>query len=175
MDYDHFYRQVMLDSRTGQIAVDDTPLEFLVKKVVLDLPRQAHSWAQREGLTLYSDLLVDSIMVSEKQLEYSGELVQQPILHMAAPAQFSVYRLTDSVQSQSQRIRLEAVVSKEARFVSLWVDGEMLAKLFEQPYQAWWILEEGSHEFYAEAQLLDGEMIRSETVSIQVEPIPTSN
>jgi hypothetical protein len=69
----------------------------------------------------------------------------------------------------AQRIPIQAVGEPGLRDVTLWVDGEMVASLNSEPYQAWWVLKLGVHRVWAEAIQENGESIRSEAVSFIVE------
>ena len=75
------------------------------------------------------------------------------------------------VSAESQRLRLEAVSSLGAGGlgeVTLWVDGQLLRRLTASPYQAWWPLEIGVHEAWAEAVTANGERLVSERVRFEV-------
>ncbi len=162
-EYDKFYRRVSIDSRTGKQADENTPNEYLEEQIMLDLPLQARAWAHRKGLILFSDL-----SIGETQ-----EIVQEdhkPELSIIHPAPFSVYRVSNRLNEDSQRILVEAVSSLDLVSIKFFVNGKIYAKVNNPPFQTWWILEEGEHDFWVEALLEGGESLTSSIVSVMVEP-----
>jgi len=54
------------------------------------------------------------------------------------------------------------------REVRFWVDGALVARLTLAPYQAWWALQSGVHQVWAEAIRESGESVLSEVVRFTV-------
>ncbi len=72
----------------------------------------------------------------------------------------------------AQRLRVEAVAaSADLREVTLWLDGEPLATLAQPPYAAWWPLAEGTHEVWATAVTVQGEVVMSTAVTFTVNAV----
>jgi len=161
--YDQFYKRVFIDTRTGKQADENSPNDYIEEQIMLDLPLQAQSWAHRKGLVLFSDLSVGETQEIVK-------VDRKPELSIIHPSPFSVYRVSNKVNVDSQRILIEAVSSLEIMSIKFFVDGKIYAKENNPPFQIWWILEEGEHDFWVEATLEDGESLTSSTVSIMVEP-----
>jgi hypothetical protein len=63
---------------------------------------------------------------------------------------------------------VEAAAGQGVTNVTLWVDGEFLARLDTSPYQAWWPLTPGEHRFWAESVTATGKTMTSEVVTIAV-------
>lgn len=154
-EQDHFYRRVWLDAETGQLADAATPGTRRIPQTVLDLPPEAQPWARSQGILLLSDVL-----------PAAG---QATALRLLAPAPNATYRISGSVPADSQRLHLEAVGESGLQEVTLWLDGEKLAALAAPPYEAWWALQPGEHQAWAEGVTADGEIMRSEVVSFNVE------
>jgi hypothetical protein len=70
--------------------------------------------------------------------------------------------------SDAQRIRLQAVGEAGLREVSFWVDGALVARLSEAPYEAWWMLQPGFHRVWVEAVRQNGERVTSPEVTFEV-------
>jgi penicillin-binding protein 1C len=158
---DTSYRQVQIDTATGRLADDTTPPNRRTNITVLDLPPAAHSWARAEDLTLLSDLLAGS-----------GEDIgpnAPAALRLASPTYGSVYRLSPSMDTDAQRIVVEAVVEAGLTQITLWMDGILLESFEQGPYRVWWPLGVGLHEVWAEGVDEDGEVVVSERVVFLVE------
>jgi len=162
---DTFYRQVTLDNATGRLADQNTPPEQQINQVALDLPLQAWPWARAHGLILYRDLSPSSADLSSTltPLDRSSTGIQ-----LVSPPSNSTYLLSTGFKADAQRILLEAVGEPELREVTLWVDGEMVARLSSAPYQAWWTLQAGIHWVWAEAVRENGERVRCEVTAFIV-------
>jgi 1A family penicillin-binding protein len=163
---DNLYRKVVVDTRTGRLANASTPAEQQKSIVVLDLPPQAAPWARSKGITLLSDLTSTSA-----GHDIGGGGSQSPALTLISPPANALYRFVPSVSGETQRLRLEAVYSggeASVREVTLWVDGQMVARLSQPPYQAWWPLSIGFHEAWAETIAQDGSHIASERIRFEV-------
>lgn len=158
---DNFYQLVEIDSSTGRLADENTPPERRVEQVVLDLPAEARPWAHREGLVLLSDLLAAS--------EGGGGLDTLAPLRIVSPAQGSLYLLDPALDTETQKLLIEAVGDVGFENVSLWVDGELIGTFDRAPYQIWWSLVVGAHEVWAEGIREDGERAVSEVMRFEVE------
>ena len=171
---DTFYRRAWLDSATGRLADASTPSERLTSQVVLDLPLPAQPWARSQGLRLYSDLLAQSGEIAAQAAIHAS---RQP-LQLLSPAQGSIYRLTERLAPESQRIQIEAVGEPGLSDITLWLDGEILARFKSAPhfrsapFAIWWTLAPGQHEVWAEAQRPDGTLLVSERVRFDVLAAP---
>jgi membrane peptidoglycan carboxypeptidase len=163
---DNLYRKVTIDAATGRLADADTPAEMEKSIVVLDLPPQAAPWARSKGIILLSDLT----SISSGQ-NTGAQTPQSTALSLINPPANALYRFVPSVSDETQRLRLEAVFAAgegSLREVTLWVDGQMVARLVQPPYQAWWPLTTGIHEAWAEGVTQDGEQLTSEHISFEV-------
>jgi len=163
---DNLYRKVTVDANTGRLADVDTPAEQVKSIVVLDLPPQAVPWARSKGIILLSDLTSAS-----SGQNAGGQTPQSTALSLINPPANALYRFVPSVPGETQRLRLEAVFAageSSLREVSLWVDGQIVARLAQPPYQAWWPLSVGIHEAWAEAVTKEGDDVTSEVIQFEV-------
>ena len=164
---DSFYRTVTIDQETGALAGEGTPPERRRTQLVLDLPPQAHPWARRAGLTLLSDLVAGSPQALIPSAQSQGAL-NLASLRLVSPAAGSLYRMAPGFSSEAQQIQLEAAGEAGLRQVTLLVDATPIATLERRPYTAWWRLEPGVHQAWAEGLREDGERVVSETISFEV-------
>ena len=165
-DTDNLYRKVMINTATGGLAEEDTPAAQKKTIVVLDLPPQAAPWARSKGITLLSNLTS-----SPSGQTASGDNPQSLILSLINPPANAIYRFVPSVPGETQRLRLEAIFTAggtNLREVTFWVDGEMVARLVQTPYQAWWPLSTGMHEAWAEGVTSAGVVVTSEIIQFEV-------
>jgi 1A family penicillin-binding protein len=157
---DTLYHKVTVDAATRRVADANTPPEQRQSIVVLDLPPQAATWARSQGIILLSDLT-----------STQNNSSQSAVLSLISPPVNALYRYAPSVPGETQGLRLEAVSTTgggSLREVTLWVDGQVVSRLTQPPYQAWWPLSPGIHEAWAEAVTRDGEHIASERVQFEV-------
>lgn len=153
---DTFYKRVWVDSLTGQLATDATPSERRQTLTVLDLPMAAQGWAHGQGLPLLADLSI------------SADNSRQSVIYLISPHPNTTYRLDPNFDQNAQQILVEAATGQGITEVTLWVDGNLLAKYSSVPYQAWWPLTVGEHRFWAKGVGATGEMVISEVVTITV-------
>jgi len=153
---DTFYKRVWVDSLTGQLATDATPSERRQTLTALDLPVAAQGWARGQGLPLLADLSI------------SADNSRQSAINLFSPHPNTTYRLDPNFDQNAQQISVEAGAGQGITEVTLWVDGNLLAKFSSVPYQAWWPLTVGEHRFWAQGVGATGEMVISEVVTITV-------
>lgn len=161
-DEDNLYKIVAIDSRTGLLAHEGTPTQFIQMQTVIDLPPEAHPWARGRGLVLLSDLIEESEVVS------TGDAENQVSISLLSPQPNSVYVLSSDFSGDAQRILLEAISSVALEEITFWVDGELVAALDSAPYEAWWILTLGLHEVWVQGLTIMGEIVSSEILTFEV-------
>jgi hypothetical protein len=162
---DYVYRKVTINVNTGRLADANTPAEQTKSIVALDLPPRAAPWARSKGLILLSELTSTSIGQKDGASSQATSA-----LSLINPPANALYRYVPSVSGGTQRLRLEAVFVGEVGLgeVTLWVDGQVVARLTQSPYQGWWPLAIGIHEAWAEGVTLDGLRVASERVQFEV-------
>jgi 1A family penicillin-binding protein len=174
---DAIYRSVILDSATGQLAGENTPVERRVPGLALDLPPAAQSWARANGMLLWNDLqrtaLVDgkreASMATGSELSTNDPTaLDTNALLLTSPAPLSRYRLSITLPIDNQRIPLEATGPGDLAVVSLWVDGQRIAALDSPPYRTWWQLAPGKHEAWAESITINGDHLVSSRIEFEV-------
>ena len=154
--FDTVYRQVWIDSATGLMANDSTPLDQRRQVIVLDLPPTAQRWAHSQGIRLLSDLTAEPAALQ------SGELV------MVSPEPDSTYQISDKLALSDQQLPIEAAAGQGVTSISLWVDDRQLGSCASAPYLLWWQLSAGTHQFWAQGVSADGEMVKSNLIHISV-------
>jgi hypothetical protein len=88
---------------------------------------------------------------------------------LISPAPSSTYRLDPGLDSESQKLLIEAIAGGGFIEISLWVDGTLLGRFAQEPYRAWWELSPGGHQAWVEGIREDGEKITSEITQFSVE------
>jgi len=155
---DPYYQQVWIDPLTNSIANDLTPIDRRKSITVLDLPVEAQSWARLQGLPLLIDY--------SQALENTSK--QQNQLALLSPPPNTTYRIDPNFDPSAQQLQIEVAVGGEVSRVTIWMDGYLLATLASPPYQTWWSLSTGEHRLWAQAVNSNGEILRSDAVSISV-------
>jgi membrane carboxypeptidase/penicillin-binding protein PbpC len=155
---DTFHRQLWIDLLTNSLANDSTPAERRKTITVLDLPVEIQPWAREQGLSLLSDYAQEASN-AERQ---SKELV------LLSPGPNTTYHIDPHFDASAQQLEIEASVGQGISQVTVWVDGNLLANLTSAPYQAWWSLAVGEHQFWAEGIHLNGEPVKSQIVTVRV-------
>ncbi|HEX9028303.1 MAG TPA: penicillin-binding transpeptidase domain-containing protein, partial [Anaerolineales bacterium] len=160
---DTLYRGVTLDQTTGKLAGPGTPPGQTIQKVVLDLPPAAQAWAHSQGLTLLSD-----VQTTPASGPGSNAGLPTDPIQLTSPDPNAIFRLAPDLPADQQKIAIQAAGEAGLREVTLWVDGNMIARLVSAPYQTWWSLAIGSHQAWAEAIRQNGEKVTSQVVSFSV-------
>jgi penicillin-binding protein 1C len=154
---DNVYQQAWVDSASGRLANQATPLDQRRQVTVVDIPPAAQRWAHSQGIPLLSDLSAAPEVASQ-----AGELV------MISPEPDSTYRISDKLALTDQQLPVETSAGQGVSNISLWVDGMQLGKCAATPYLLWWQLSAGTHQFWAEGISADGKTVKSEVVKITV-------
>jgi len=155
---DTTYQQVWIDTLTNALTNDSTPSERRQLITVLNLPVEAQAWARAQGLPL----LADYSQTSENFSQQNNQLV------LLSPHSNTVYRVDPNLDLSSQQIQIEVAAGQGISQVAIWIDGNLLTTLSSPPYQAWWTLSAGEHRFWAEGVNGNGEIVKSEIVTITV-------
>jgi len=118
--------------------------------IVLDIPLEARDWAKSQGLPVLDD---------------SNNTVA---LTLTSPADNTTYKITPELDLSAQRLALSTLTGIGFAQVTFFVDGSALGTLFAPPYQTWWILSLGEHQFWAEGVTASGEIVKSNVATIKV-------
>ncbi len=155
---DSTYQPVWIDTLTNSLADDLTPIERRSSVTVLNLPVEAQEWAHTQGLLLLTDY-AHAIKNSSQQ---ENQLV------LLSPHPSMTYRMDPNFDLAAQQIQIEVAAGQGISQVTIWVDGTSLTTLSSPPYQAWWTLSAGEHRFWGEGVNTNGEIVKSEVVTITV-------
>ena len=154
---DTYYQQVWIDVLTNSLATDLTPPDRRKSIVVLNLPVEAQFWARAQGLPLLVDF---------KQNNDSAN--QTNSLALISPTPNTTYRITPNLDLSAQQLSVEAVASQSFSKITIYVDGKVLATFSDPPYQTWWTLSAGNHQFWMEGVKNNGETFKSDIAGITV-------
>jgi penicillin-binding protein 1C len=168
--FDPFYKRVVIDPATGQLADETTPAERQSPLIVLDLPSEAYPWARSQGLHLLYDLHLTHSEIKNTLGTGStaSRLSLSSPLQIVSPASLSIFRLAADVPVESQQIHVEAIGESGLTNVVIFMDGQILGKFNSSPYETWWQLSPGTHQVWAEARSASGERTTSPVVTFQV-------
>jgi penicillin-binding protein 1C len=153
---DTYYQQIWIDALTNSLANDLTPPERRKSIIALDLPVEAQPWARAQGLPLLADFQQNAIS------QNANELI------LTSPLPNTIYRITPNLGLSAQQLSVEAVSNQSFSKVIIYIDGSVLASFSNPPYQTWWTLSAGAHQFWVEGETDGGETIKSDVVSITV-------
>jgi penicillin-binding protein 1C len=155
---DTFHQQIWIDVLTNSLADDSTPIERRKSITVLNLPVEAQAWAREQGLPLLTDYSQIAANVSQ----------QENPLVLLSPRANTTYRIDPSFDASSQQLQIEAAAGEGISQVTLWLDGNLLISLSAPPYQTWWSLSAGEHHFWAQAVNADGQIVKSDVITVTV-------
>lgn len=156
---DNLYQSLTVDRRTGALANGNTPPEWRGDEVFVILPPEAHDWARRNGLRLAPENVASAGMeISQNQ---TG-------LRLLSPDPYSVYQLTPTSPTETQRLRFRAAVAPGTRSVTFLLNGQPLETVTGAPWEMRWTLQLGDFELIAQAQNGDGTLESSAPVSFEV-------
>jgi penicillin-binding protein 1C len=153
---DTVYQQVWIDALTNSLADDLTPPDRRKSIIALNLSVEAQSWARAQGLPLLVDF------------EQNNVSNQANSFALISPTPNTTYRITPKLDLSAQQLSVEAVASQSFSKVTIYADGNPLQTFSVPPYQSWWTLSAGNHQFWAEGLTSNGETIKSDAVTITV-------
>jgi membrane carboxypeptidase/penicillin-binding protein PbpC len=161
---DTYFRQVVIDRRTGKLAADDIDPAYTETALALDLPPAFHLWARQEELPLLVDLMQTGETAAVTEL--NGASVVGP--RVAYPDPNAVFYLSTAITPEAQRILLKVVSDGNYGPLTLWLDGQTLTTFSLPPYELWWQLEPGEHYLSVTATAADGTTIMGPTMPFTV-------
>ncbi len=162
---DTYYQQIWIDALTNSLADDLTPPDRRKSIVALNLPVEAQPWARTQGLPLLVDFQQNA--VSQRPAPFQGNA---SALMLVSPSPNTTYRITPKLDLSAQQLSVEAVASQSFSKVTIYADGNPLQTFSSTPYQAWWTLSAGQHQFWAEGRTASGETTTSGIITITVLP-----
>ncbi len=160
---DTMFQQFTLDSTTGSVATDTTPIQNRIERVFQVLPQEARDWAVRHHIdqppaTYSSD--ASGIGTHEGQVKHPVES-QRP-LRLLTPDPYTVYQLTPQIPLDSQQIRFTAAVPPDTLSIAFWLDDHPIGTISGDPWWIVWSLVPGHHSLKVTAQLRDGRVLTSD-------------
>jgi penicillin-binding protein 1C len=155
---DTVHQQIWIDTLTNSLADDSTPIERRKSVDALNLPVEAQGWAREQGLALLTDF------------SGAGHDISQPLnqLVLLSPTPNTTYRIDPNFDPSAQQLQLEVAAGQGLSQITVWMDGSLLTALSSSPYQAWWSLAAGEHQFWAQAVNTSGEIVKSDVATITV-------
>jgi len=102
-----------------------------------------------------------------------GESIGGMTIRLTSPDDNRVFRLDPRLPPEAQRIAVTAVPGVELAAynppVTLYLDGARFASPEGPDYTSWWQLQAGRHTFHAVAIRPDGQIVSSDSVTVQVQ------
>jgi len=134
-----------------QPTTPDTFYQFSsTGEIVLNLPIEARDWAKSQGLPLLDDA------------NAAGGLT------LTSPTDNATYKITPDLDLSAQQLALSTLTGTDLTQVTFFVDGSALEIVSSVPYQTWWTLSLGTHQFWAEGVTTNGETVKSNVVTVTV-------
>jgi penicillin-binding protein 1C len=159
------YQQIWIDALTNALATDLTPPDRRKAIIALNLPVEAQPWARAQGLPLLVDFQRNA--VSQRPAPFQGN---ENGLLLVSPSPNTTYRITPKLDLSAQQLSVEAVASRSFSKVTIYVDGNPLQTFSSTPYQTWWTLSAGNHQFWVEGMNANNATVTSNAVNIVVLP-----
>jgi membrane carboxypeptidase/penicillin-binding protein PbpC len=153
--YDNFYQTFVIDKTTGLLADENTPEENQEQQVFLVLPPEARAWAVSEG--------IPSPPLGAQVVGYEAYPVR-----LLNPDPYTIFQLSPSTPLETQRIRLSVAYPSGTAAIEYWLDGTLLSKEEQEPFERWWELLPGQHTFKAVAVLPSGDRLESADIEFRV-------
>ena len=155
---DTYYHQIWIDALTNSLATDLTPADRRKSSIALNLPAEAQPWARAQGLPLLVDFQRNAVSQDANGLV------------LVSPSPNTTYRITPKLDLSAQQLSVEAVASQSFSKVTIYADGNPLQTFSSTPYQTWWTLSTGNHQFWVEGINANKATVTSDTVNIVVLP-----
>ncbi len=166
-----------IDVRNGLLAGPNCPPQFVTRQRYTLYPSEAQAWAHWQNVpqppAAYSPLCPGPGPIQD--ISGTGERGEdrEPAagsLVMTSPDHGSRYQLTPEIPPTAQQIVVSVRPAEGAAFqqVTLLVDGQPLATLTDPPYQAFWPMALGVHEFTAVGINRAGERVAGNQVIVEV-------
>ncbi len=165
---DIYYQQVWIDALTNSLANDLTPPDRRKSIIALNLPVEAQPWARAQGLPLLVDYQQNTDSQNAITQNASGQNANG--LMLISPTPNTTYRITPDLNLSAQQLSVEAVANQSFSKVTIYADGNPLQTFANPPYQTWWILSAGQHQFWVEGVTTSGETVKSDVTIITVMP-----
>jgi hypothetical protein len=91
-------------------------------------------------------------------------------LTLTSPADNTTYRITPDLDLSAQQLALSTLTNSNLTQVTFFVDGSALTTLSAPPTscQTWWTLSLGTHQFWVEGVMTNGETVKSNVVTVTV-------
>lgn len=152
--YDTYYQNFRIDRRTGLLADENTPPEYIILETFVVLPHDARDWAIQNGLRLPPE----------------GALVDEPAigLRLLEPDPYTSFEISPITPLETQRLRFTVATPQNTISVSYYLNGELIGIKDEAPFDMWWTLNIGDWQLSAEARLSDGTILTSDSVPFEV-------
>ncbi len=123
-------------------------------QIVLNIPVEAQAWARLQGLPLIDNANATPGTINE--------------LTLTSPTDNTTYRITPNLDLSAQQLEISTLTIPNLAQVTFFVDGSALATLTAPPYQAWWTLTLGEHQFWVEGVTISGATVKSNAVTVIV-------
>ncbi len=162
----NMHLMVHVNAETGTLADGSTPVEKRRLELGWVLPETASQWIEQQNRRASGPLY----LIETEASDAIGTAV--PHITLTEPENGAVYRISTGLPADSQRIAVRAMLHNlPARTqVRIYIDGEEIREFDEGPYEYYWTLQAGGHQFQAQAQDPSENTWSSAVVEITVLP-----
>ncbi|MDD2920795.1 MAG: transglycosylase domain-containing protein [Anaerolineales bacterium] len=99
---------------------------------------------------------------ASRQVEESAKLI------LALPIDNTTYRVAPNLDAAMQQLKVSALAGTGFTQIIFYADGVAIQTLSAPPFETWWRLSIGVHQFWAEGAAANGETIKSAVTTITV-------
>jgi penicillin-binding protein 1C len=158
-----WHRRIRVDRRTGQLATENCPAEYVEERVALYWPAEAMDWARETGRAL-PPTETCSLDPETSGAASIAQGASSTSLVLVGPDPKGVYRISTTMPRDAQGLVLAARVEGVAQMaeVTFLVDGRTVGVSSRTPYQVVWRLQPGEHTLQAVATTTSGTKASSE-------------
>ncbi len=171
-EIDNYYQNFWIEMDSGHIIPDACKNTYnpltIKQKVLVAYPIILQKWATENGLQLppmehcnivfdYSNAFPDGYPNGEAKL-----------ISIDTPRNNDEYMLDSTLPISSQKVPLRATIPLNTQEVRYYVNGKILTTQKVAPFDFLWLPEKGHFSLYGEATLLNGEIIKSSSITFEV-------
>ncbi|GAB5493842.1 MAG: PBP1A family penicillin-binding protein [Phototrophicaceae bacterium] len=155
-EYDRVYQTFAIDSRTGGLADENTPTEYIVLDTFVVLPQEARDWAILNGINLPPEGAI------------LNNIDDDQAIRLLSPDPYTSFEISPITPIETQRLRFNVATPSDTVSVDYYLNDNLHDTSTDTPFDVWWQLEIGEWNLVAVARLEDGTTVSSESLYFNV-------
>ncbi|MFK7847908.1 MAG: penicillin-binding protein 1C [Rhodothermales bacterium] len=165
------HQQFAIDTRDGLLADDTTPAQHKRLKLFTIYPEEYRNWIEQNGIELPSKSKKSERQKSISQLaptSSTGQLnLERPSLAISYPKSGMTFQIDPVLHPAYQKIKLQGITQPGLTNTSWLINDESVQG---DPQATYWPLKPGLHQIILTAIAPDGQLIKSDPVTIRILP-----